>query len=89
MRHCPKTLAGISQRDHLTTVRNAERVHDMVRNCGAEVETWIAPGTHSFDEPMTALPMKYDPDLTGEAIRRFKALPDDVAVAPRPAHVAA
>ena len=88
-RHCPKTLAVISQRDHLTTVRNAKRVHDMVRNCGVEVETWIAPGTHSFDEPMTALPMKYDAELTGEAIRRFRALLEDVAVAPRPVHAAA
>ena len=88
-RHGPKTLAVISQRDHLTTVRNAERVHDMVRNCGVEVETWIAPGTHSFDEPMTALPMKYDAELTGEAIRRFRALLEDVAVAPRPVQAAA
>ena len=56
-RHCPKTVAVISRTDHLTTVRNAERVHDMVRNCGADVETWIADGSHSFDEPMTALPM--------------------------------
>jgi len=81
-RHCPRTLAVISARDHLTTVRNAERVHAMVRNCGAEVETWIADGTHSFDEPMTAPPMRYDPDLTGEAIRRFAALLTDTAVAP-------
>ena len=88
-RHCPKTLAVISKRDHLTTVRNAQRVHDMVRNCGAEVETWIAPGTHSFDEPMTAAPMRYDAELTGEAIRRFRALLDDVAVAPRPIPAAA
>ena len=88
-RHCPKTLAVISQRDHLTTVRNAERVHDMVRNCGAEVETWIAPGTHSFDEPTSAPPMRHDPELTGEAIRRFRALLEDVAVAPRPVHAAA
>ncbi|CAN5139485.1 dienelactone hydrolase family protein [soil metagenome] len=78
-KHCPKTLAVISARDHLTTVRNAERVHDMVRNCGAEVETWIAEGTHSFDEPMTAPPMRYDPHLSDEAIRRFKALLEDVA----------
>ena len=81
-KHCPKTLAVISARDHLTTVRNAERVHDMVRNCGAEVETWVADGTHSFDEPMTALPMRYDPDLTQDAIRRFVALLKDTAVAP-------
>lgn len=78
-RHCPRTLAVISAQDHLTTVRNAERVHAMIRTCGAEVETWIAAGTHSFDEPMTALPMRHDPDLTKEAIRRFRALLEDAA----------
>lgn len=81
-RHCPRTLAVISQRDHLTTVRNARRVHEMIRSCGVEVETWVAPGTHSFDEPMTALPMRHDPELTQEAIRRFRALLEDTAVAP-------
>jgi len=81
-RHCPKTLAVVAAKDHLTTVRNARRIHDMVRNCGAEVETWIADGTHSFDEPMTAPPMRYDPALSDEAIRRFAALLEDTAVAP-------
>ena len=81
-RHCPKTLAVIARSDHLTTVRNAERVHAMIRNCGAEVETWIADGSHSFDEPMTAPPMRYDEALSTEAIRRFRALLEDVAVAP-------
>ena len=81
-RHCPKTVAVISRTDHLTTVRNAQRVHDMVRNCGADVETWIADGTHSFDEPMTAPPMRYHPELAAEAERRFVALLNDVAVAP-------
>jgi dienelactone hydrolase len=81
-RHCPKTLAVISRRDHLTTVRNAERVHDMVRNCGVEVETWIAEGSHAFDEPMAAGPMRYHPELAAEAERRFVALLNDVAVAP-------
>jgi hypothetical protein len=54
----------------------------MVRNCGTEVETWIADGTHSFDEPMTAPPMRYHPELAAEAERRFVALLNDVAVAP-------
>lgn len=81
-RHCPKTLAVISRRDHLTTVRNAQRIHDMVRDCGAEVETWIADGSHSFDEPMTAGPMHYHPELAAEAERRFVALLNDLAVAP-------
>ena len=78
-RHCPRTLAVIARRDHLTTVRNAEKVHDMVRNCGAELETWIAEGTHSFDEPTSAPPMRYDAELSNEAIRRFKALLVDTA----------
>jgi len=81
-RHCPKTLAVIARSDHLTTVRNAERVHDMIRNCGADVETWVADGTHSFDEPMTAPPMRYHAELSDEALRRFGALLHDVAVAP-------
>lgn len=81
-RHCPRTLAVVAAKDHLTTVRNAERIYAMVRNCGAEVETWIADGTHSFDEPMTALPMRYDDALCFEALRRFGALLEDTAVAP-------
>lgn len=80
-RHCPKVLAVAARTDHLTTVRNAERIHDMVRGCGAEVETWIAGGTHSFDEPMTAPPMRYDAGLAEESTRRFRALLEDVSVA--------
>jgi malate synthase len=78
----PKNRVLLARRDDLTTVRNAERVHDMVRNCGVEVETWIADGTHSFDEPMTAPPMRYDAELCDEAIRRFAALLEDTATAP-------
>lgn len=81
-RHCPKTVGVIARTDHLTTVRNAERVHAMIRDCGAEVETWIAEGTHAFDEPTGVPPMRYDPDLAAEALRRFRALLEDVAVAP-------
>lgn len=80
--HCPRTLAVVSRADHLTTVRNAERVHGMVRNCGADVEIWIADGTHAFDEPGAAKPMAYHPELADEAVRRFAALLNDVAVAP-------
>jgi len=81
-RHCPRTLAVIARRDHLTTVRNARRVHDMVRNCGAPVETWIAEGTHSFDEPTGTPPMRYDAALCDEAVRRFTALLEDTTTAP-------
>jgi len=78
-RHCPRVLAVVARRDHLTTVRNAERVHEMVRNCGAQVETWIAEGTHSFDEHTGMAPMRHDPVLAEESVRRFAALLQDVA----------
>ena len=70
-RRCPKTLALIARRDHITTVRNAERVHEMVRGCGVEVDTWVAEGAHSFDEPSNVGPMAYDPALAEESIGRF------------------
>ena len=55
----------------------------MVRNCGTEVETWIADGSHAFDEPMAAGPMRYHPELAVEAERRFVSLLEDT-VPPRP-----
>ncbi|GAA0615049.1 dienelactone hydrolase family protein [Brevundimonas kwangchunensis] len=81
-KHCPRTLAVVSRTDHLTTVRNAERVMTMVGNCGADIETWIAEGTHAFDEPGAVKPMVYHPQLADEAVERFRALLTDVAAAP-------
>lgn len=81
-KHCPRTLAVVSRTDHLTTVRNAERVMTMVRDCGADIETWIAEGTHAFDEPGAVKPMVYHPELADEAVQRFSALLTDVAAAP-------
>jgi len=78
-RHCPKVLAVTCKRDHLTTERNAEQVNAMIRNCGAEVESWVAIGTHAFDEPTNNGPMRHDPELTEEALRRFRAFLTDVA----------
>jgi dienelactone hydrolase len=85
-RHCPKVLAVLARTDHLTTVRNAEAVYDMVRNCGAEVETWIVDGSHAFDEPSSMPPMRYDATLAEEALTRFGRLLEDTAtpkIAPR------
>ena len=78
-RHCPKVLALTAKRDHLTTVRNAELVNSMIRNCGAEVESWVADGTHAFDEPTNNGPMRHHPELTEEALRRFGAFLEDAA----------
>jgi dienelactone hydrolase len=69
----PKAFALIARRDHLTTVRNAERVFAAVEQSGVEVERWIAEGTHAFDEPMSFPPMRHDAALTKEAIARFVA----------------
>jgi len=68
----PKTYAVIARHDHLTTVRNAEKVYEAVRGSGVEVEAWTAEGTHSFDEPMNAPPMRYDETLAGECVGRFR-----------------
>lgn len=78
-RHSPRVLALTARRDHLTTVRNAERVNAMIRQCGAEVESWIADGTHAFDEPASNGPMRHDPGLAEEALRRFGAFLKDTA----------
>ena len=71
-RRKPPTFAVISKRDHLTTMRNAEQVFAALQACGVPVETWIVPGTHAFDEPIDFPPMRYDPELTQEALRRFQ-----------------
>lgn len=73
-RHSPRTLVASARRDHLTTPRNTERVFAAIRNGGVETEIWSLDATHSFDEPMTAPPMRYDPELADVAIARFAAL---------------
>jgi dienelactone hydrolase len=65
----PAAFALIARRDHLTTVRNAERVYSAIG--GVPVERWIAEGTHAFDEPNCLPPMRHDPALAREAIARF------------------
>ena len=67
----PAAFALIARRDHLTTVRNAERVYAAVGGGGVTVESWIAEGTHAFDEPMCFPPMRHDPALAREAQGRF------------------
>lgn len=68
----PPTLAVVARRDHLTTVRNAERVFEAVKASGAPIETWLVDGTHAFDEPADFPPMRYDAALTKDALARFQ-----------------
>jgi len=68
----PAAFALIARRDHLTTVRNAERTYAAIGGGGVVFESWIAEGTHAFDEPMCFPPMRHDPALAREAIGRFQ-----------------
>lgn len=68
----PAAFALIARRDHLTTVRNAERIYAAIGASGVEVESWIAEGTHAFDEPMCFPPMRHEPALAREAVGRFR-----------------
>jgi dienelactone hydrolase len=70
--HKPKAFGVIARGDHLTTVRNAEKVYDAVRRSGVDVESWVAHGTHAFDEPKTLPPMRYKAELAAEAFQRFR-----------------
>jgi len=81
-RQRPKTLVITASRDHLTTLRNADRVSAAMIGCGVPMESWTAPGTHAFDEPMNAPPMRYDPDLAVQAHARFRRLLESTAEAP-------
>ena len=68
-----RVFALTCDRDHLTTVRNAEKVNAAIRANGSTVESWIACGTHAFDEPTSNGPMKHNPELAIESLRRFKS----------------
>lgn len=78
----PRTLVITASRDHLTTVRNANTVSAAMMRCGVPVEGWTAEGTHAFDEPMNAPPMRYDPALAAEAHARFRRLLESTAERP-------
>lgn len=69
----PRSLAIIARGDHITAPSQAGRLYDRARASGAQVDVWTAEGSHAFDEPTAAFPMKYDPVLTAEAQRRFSA----------------
>jgi dienelactone hydrolase len=75
----PPVLAVIARDDHLTSVSNARSIHDRVARGGAEVEVWVAGGTHAYDEPSTDGgfgPMRHDAALTQESLSRFRGFLD-------------
>ena len=72
----PETFGVVAERDHLTAQADALRVFDAPRHRGADVDVWIAPGTHAFDAPGHEgfpSPMRYDAELAGEMLQRFNS----------------
>lgn len=80
----PRTLAVIAERDHVTHIRDAEKLFRAVERTGAELEVWRVRGTHAFDEKQTAPPMRHDPELAAEARQRFTSLLLDTLGEPAP-----
>lgn len=75
----PPLLAVIARDDHLTSVSNARSIHERIERGGANVEVWVAGGTHAYDEPSTDGgfgPMRHDATLTQESLARFRAFLD-------------
>jgi dienelactone hydrolase len=75
----PKALAVIARGDHITSPAAALRLYERARASGADVEVWSVDATHAFDEPTASIPMRPDPLLTAEAIRRFGAFLEGLA----------
>lgn len=72
----PETLAVVCEKDHITGQADALRIFEAPRNCETTVHMWMAPGTHAFDAPGHEgfpSPMRYDPDLAGECVGRYRA----------------
>lgn len=81
----PETLAIVCEKDHITNQADALRVMDAPRHCGTRMHLWIAPGTHAFDAPGHEgfpSPMRYDPTLASECVRRFESFIDRTLSAP-------
>ncbi len=72
----PETFGVVAEKDHLTGQADALRIFHAVRQSGAELHLWIAPGTHAFDAPGHEgfpSPMRYDPELAEGCQGRFLA----------------
>ena len=68
----PAVFGIIAGRDHVTRRPDAERLYRVAEDC--ELELWrIAGASHSFDEPTSVPPMRYDPALLAESVGRFRA----------------
>jgi dienelactone hydrolase len=70
----PEVLGVIPRQDHYTRRADTELIYGGARRGGCAPELWeMQAGTHSFDEPAPAWPMRADPQMAAEARRRFAA----------------
>ena len=68
----PPALAMLAERDHVTSVRDAERLYEAVQASGADIDIWRVDATHAFDEPGDPIwPVSYHSPLAAEALDRF------------------
>ena len=68
----PRALGVVARHDHITHHASAARLYEKARAVGAEVDVWEVDATHAFDEPTGVPPMRHDPLLTAESVRRFR-----------------
>ena len=68
-----RVSALVCEKDHITSLKDAERLYGAARRAGCEVDLWRVPATHAFDEEDCNLPMRYDAALSAEAHARLQA----------------
>lgn len=71
-RRKPRVLGVIARHDHLSSVEGAETIYRNLVTAGVPVETWIAEGTHAFDELGDSGFMRHDPVASAEGLSRFR-----------------
>ena len=80
-RRRPAVFGIIPERDHVTRAHDARRLYRVAEEC--ELEVWeVAGATHSFDEPTSVPPMRHDPVLLEESVRRFRAFAERTLAQP-------
>lgn len=84
-RRAPAVSAIAPTLDHVTSRRDVARCYRQVRAAGGAFEIWEPRATHAFDEPKGAFPMRHDPALTQESLRRFGAFIAEACLADSPA----
>jgi dienelactone hydrolase len=70
-RRTPKVLGVVALRDHVTSAADTQRVFSAAQRAGAETTLVYVDGTHSFDESVTLLHIRYDDAEAAANVARF------------------